>query len=295
MKNVVAAHAVPASENIRRGVSLWVPNVQTFTAWVREHVENVVFGLRGIEADVTRIGRVVSLRFCPAMLPFGFEIGERVLFALAGHVTGKPCILPGMSNVSKQRLLLATRNSAKVREVREVLGERFCVDDLTLYPQMPEIEETGETFEDNARLKVLEGVRHSEGWVLADDSGLEVDALGGAPGVRSARFAGENVAMEAHRALLLERLRGVPMEKRQAKFRCVLALARAERTVQFFTGTIEGHLTLQEKGSGGFGYDSLFIPLGETRTFAEMTSAEKHALSHRGRALAALADFLSSI
>jgi XTP/dITP diphosphohydrolase len=196
-----------------------------------------------------------------------------------------------MSGVSKQRLLLATRNAHKTREVREILGDGWEVEDLTARPDLPDVEETGETFEENARLKAVAGSAHGDGWVLADDSGLEVDVLGGAPGVRSARFAGDGADMAANRALLLERLRGVP--ERRGRFRCVLALARGGEVVRVFHGTIEGVVAPVERGAGGFGYDPIFVPEGGCRTFAEMTGAQKHALSHRGRALAALAAYLT--
>lgn len=197
-----------------------------------------------------------------------------------------------MTGVSKQRLLLATRNAHKTREVREILGEGFVVEDLTARPDLPEVEERGATFEDNARLKALAASVHYDGWVVADDSGLEVDALGGAPGVRSARFAGDNATMADNRALLVERLREVRGKARSGRFRCVLALARGGGVVRTFSGAVEGLIAPAERGADGFGYDPLFIPAGECRTFAEMASAEKHALSHRGRALAALAEFL---
>jgi XTP/dITP diphosphohydrolase len=194
-----------------------------------------------------------------------------------------------MANVSKQRLLLATRNAHKTREVREILGEGFEVEDLTVHPDLPEVEENGTTFEANARLKALAAAARFDGWVLADDSGLEVDALGGEPGVRSARFAGDEATMEANRLLLLEKLHSVT--DRGARFRCVLALARERAVLRIFDGTVEGAIVGEERGSGGFGYDPLFLPVGESRTFAEMPSAEKHAFSHRGRALAGLAEF----
>ncbi len=198
-----------------------------------------------------------------------------------------------MTDVSKQRLLLATRNAHKTREVREILGAAWEVEDLTARPDLPEVEETGETFEENARLKAVAGSAHYDGWVLADDSGLEVDALGGAPGVRSARYAGDDADMAANRALLLERLREVRGKERAARFRCVLALAKDGEVVRVFHGTIEGVVTPAERGSGGFGYDALFVPGGACRTFAEMTGAQKHALSHRGRALVALGAYLT--
>jgi len=195
-----------------------------------------------------------------------------------------------MTDVSKQRLLLATRNAHKTREVREILGAGWMVEDLALLPGSPEVEETGATFEDNARLKALAASPHYGGWVVADDSGLEVDALGGEPGVRSARFAGDSADMEENRALLLQRMQG--LADRAARFRCVLALARDGRVVRVFDGVVEGVINAGERGGGGFGYDPLFVPSGGTATFAEMTAQEKHALSHRGRAMMALAEFL---
>jgi XTP/dITP diphosphohydrolase len=219
---------------------------------------------------------------------------------LRGHPAMQACrgcrgtrILPGMTDVSKQRLLLATRNAHKTREVREILGGGFLVEDLTARPDLPEVEETGVTFEENARLKALAASAHYDGWVLADDSGLEVDALGGAPGVRSARFAGENATMEANRRLLLEKLRGVG--DRRARFRCVLVLAKGPEIAGVFTGTVEGSITSEERGTDGFGYDALFVPEDGAATFAEMPAEAKHALSHRGRALAALAGALPAL
>ena len=198
-----------------------------------------------------------------------------------------------MTEVSKQRLLLATRNAHKTREVREILGADWIVDDLSVLPDLPEVEETGETFEANAKLKALAAAPHYDGWVLADDSGLEVDALGGAPGVRSARFAGDAATMEENRALLGEKLSGE--KNRAGRFRCVLALAKHGAIFGTFSGAVEGSIAGEESGEGGFGYDPLFVPEGETRTFAEMGPEEKHALSHRGRALRAAADFLRSV
>lgn len=195
-----------------------------------------------------------------------------------------------MSNVSKQRLLLATRNAHKTREVREILGEGFEVEDLTARPDLPDVEETGATFEENARLKALAASPHYDGWVVADDSGLEVDALEGAPGVRSARFAGEDATMEQNRALLAEKMRGVT--NRRGRFRCVLALAQDGAMVRIFSGVVEGTIATEERGAGGFGYDPLFVPEGGDRTFAEMSAGEKHRLSHRGRALAGLEEYL---
>ncbi len=200
-----------------------------------------------------------------------------------------------MTEVSKQRLLLATRNANKTREVREMLGDGWEVEDLTARPDLPDVEETGETFEENAKLKALAAAEHYDGWVLADDSGLEVDALGGAPGVRSARFAGEGADMAANRALLLEKLREVRGKNRRGRFRCVLALARGAHVVATFSGAVEGIIAPAERGRGGFGYDPLFVAEGMCRTFAEVTPGEKHACSHRGRALVQAAAYLRAV
>jgi XTP/dITP diphosphohydrolase len=200
-----------------------------------------------------------------------------------------------MTEVSKQRLLLATRNANKTREVREILGDGWEVEDLTVLPDLPDVEETGETFEENAKLKALAVAEHYNGWVLADDSGLEVDALGGAPGVRSARFAGEGADMAANRALLLEKLREVRGKDRRGRFRCVLALAKGGEAAGIFSGAVEGFIGTAERGAGGFGYDALFVPEGSCRTFAEFTPREKHSCSHRGRALVQAAEFLRKV
>ena len=193
-----------------------------------------------------------------------------------------------MTEVSKQRLLLATRNAGKTREVREILGAGWEVEDLAARLDLPEVEETGETFEENAKLKALAASEHYDGWVLADDSGLEVDALGGAPGVRSARFSGEGASDTSNRALLLEKLAGVPSNQRAARFRCVIALARGGEVLARFSGSVEGAIIGSEKGAGGFGYDPLFVPEGFSETFAELSADAKNSLSHRGRALAAM-------
>lgn len=197
-----------------------------------------------------------------------------------------------MSDVSKQRLLLATRNPHKTREVREILGDAWEVCDMSDFPDVPDVEETGDTFEENARIKALGASGIFDGWVLADDSGLEVDALGGAPGVRSARFAGDSAGMEENRALLLEKMKSLRGDERRGRFRCVLALAKDGAVVRTFSGAVEGLISTGERGAAGFGYDPMFIPDGHERTFAEMTASEKNVLSHRGRALALMAEFL---
>lgn len=193
-----------------------------------------------------------------------------------------------MMITTKPRLLLATRNAHKAHEAREILGDGWMVEDLSALPGVADVEETGGTFEENARIKALTASPFYDGWVLADDSGLEVDALGGAPGVRSARYAGDGADMAQNRTLLMSKMRGVA--NRAARFRCVLALAQGDAVAQVFSGTVEGMIAEEERGEGGFGYDPMFVPEGCDRTFAEMPTVEKHSLSHRARAMAALAE-----
>jgi XTP/dITP diphosphohydrolase len=182
-------------------------------------------------------------------------------------------------------LLVSTRNPHKVREIRTILGVPFEVSDLSILPTMPEVEETGTTFEENAELKAVAASQLFEGWVIADDSGLEVDALGGAPGVYSARYAKEAASDSENNALLLENLARVPEQERQARFRCVIVLARAGRKLAAFSGVVEGVIALSPRGAKGFGYDPLFTPNGFSQTFGELPVTTKNRLSHRARAL----------
>lgn len=155
-------------------------------------------------------------------------------------------------------LFLATRNRHKTNEIQTMLGKGVVVRDATEVPELPEIEETGTTFEANARLKA-EGISlHLPGLILADDSGLEVDALGGKPGIYSARYAGPGCSDLQNTELVLEKMRGVAPEQRAARFRCVLAVARDGKTIATFDGTVEGMLTTEITGGGGFGYDPIF-------------------------------------
>ena len=193
-----------------------------------------------------------------------------------------------MNNTISRRLLVSTRNDHKVAEIREILGADFEVLDLSAISGVGEVEETGVTFEENAMLKAQAVSGHFDGWVIADDSGLEVDALDGAPGVWSARFSGVGATDASNRALLLEKLEGVRGKERSARFRCVIVLARAGRKLAAFNGSVEGVIINQEKGSGGFGYDPLFVPEGHCETFAQLGSEVKNALSHRAKALSGL-------
>ena len=187
-------------------------------------------------------------------------------------------------------LLLATANRAKLRELRELLSDLTV---LGLHDVgIDDLPETADTFLGNATQKAVEAARRTGLPCLADDSGLCVDALDGAPGVYSARFAGRHGDDEANRALLLERLRDVPDALRTARFRCVLALADEAGAlgsqVLHAEGECPGVIVRAPRGEGGFGYDPLFVPAGDTRTMAELPSAVKHSLSHRGAALRAM-------
>ncbi len=183
----------------------------------------------------------------------------------------------------------ATTNPGKLREFQLAAGDRFEVNALG---GLDPVDENGETFEANAILKAVHYSREAPGPLFADDSGLEVDALGGAPGVYSARFAGENATDEANNRLLLEKLHGV--ENRTARFVCVIALAERGRLVRTFRGAVEGRIIDEPRGPHGFGYDPLFYyePFG--CTFGEAGPDRKMAVSHRGAALRAMFDWLSA-
>jgi XTP/dITP diphosphohydrolase len=190
------------------------------------------------------------------------------------------------------RLILATRNAHKTAEIRAMIGDRFEVLDATAFPDFPEIEETGTTFLENARLKA-EGIsRCIEGWVLSDDSGLEVDALDGAPGVWSSSYGGEEGNHAKNNARLLDAMAG--RSDRAARFRCTMVLARGGTEQAHFSGHVEGRLVESLHGTGGFGYDPLFIPEGYDQTFAELGDTIKNSLSHRSRALDQVLSYLSA-
>jgi XTP/dITP diphosphohydrolase len=191
-------------------------------------------------------------------------------------------------------LLFATRNANKTAEIRTILGAQFEVKDLAEHPEIPQIAETGRTFEDNAILKAVTVSKHIPGFVVADDSGLEVDALGGAPGIYSARYAGPDASDNEKIEKLLEQLErvGAPKNAHRARFHCVLALARKGEVLGMFEGVVEGQIADRLRGSHGFGYDPIFIPNGFQRTFGELEPVEKNQVSHRARALEKLGAFL---
>jgi XTP/dITP diphosphohydrolase len=188
-----------------------------------------------------------------------------------------------------ERLLVATLNPGKVRELALALRPSgITVIGLDRLEDATPVEETGSTFEENARIKAESYSRRTELPVLADDSGLEVDALGGAPGVRSARFGGPGLDQGGRNRLLLERLEHVTdPERRTARFRCVLAVARTGRTLATFDGVVEGRIIEEPRGKGGFGYDPLFFHPPSGCTTAELGPAEKQRISHRGQAIEA--------
>lgn len=184
--------------------------------------------------------------------------------------------------------MLASANPKKVAEIHEILAGAL---DLVPRPlDVPEVVEDAPTFVGNARLKAAALVAATGLAALADDSGIEVDALGGVPGVHSARYAGEDASDQDNVDKLLAALADRPdPEARTARFRCVLVLQHPDGRELVVDGAVEGHIAPEPRGSGGFGYDPVFVPAeGDGRTFGEMDPAEKHAMSHRGRALAAL-------
>ncbi|HEX7516551.1 MAG TPA: RdgB/HAM1 family non-canonical purine NTP pyrophosphatase [Chthoniobacterales bacterium] len=186
------------------------------------------------------------------------------------------------------QLLLATRNSHKTREFAEILSDGFDVRDLAAVAELPVVEETGLTFEANAILKAVATSKHFQRLVVADDSGLEVDALDGAPGIYSARYAGERATDAANVVKLLAELAECDPGLHSARFRCSLALARQGEVLGVFEGVVEGTIVDEPRGSAGFGYDPVFQPRGFEQTFAELSPVEKNRISHRARAIRSL-------
>lgn len=204
------------------------------------------------------------------------------------------------------RLVVATRNPGKLKEIKAVLGtnvgEVLGLDDVR---GAPEVEEDGKTFEANAKKKAREVWESVGGWVLADDSGIEVDVLGGAPGVRSARYATQKdreklgIADDAvqdvvNNAKLLNALAGMIASRRVARFRAVIALISPDGHLELFEGVCEGRVSGSPRGKGGFGYDPIFEPAGEGRSMAEIPLREKNRISHRGKALHMMKGWLAS-
>jgi XTP/dITP diphosphohydrolase len=195
--------------------------------------------------------------------------------------------LDGLFMDAHTELLVATNNKSKVRELSQHLkGFPLRLRLLSEFPGIDEAEETGETFAENAAIKALHYSARSGLLTLSDDSGLAVDALGGAPGVRSARYAGREATYAERMSKLLGELGATGDSGRRARFVCVIAVADPSAgTLHTFEGTCEGRIAHAPRGSGGFGYDPLFIPDGHERTFGELPAEVKHTLSHRARAL----------
>jgi XTP/dITP diphosphohydrolase len=194
------------------------------------------------------------------------------------------------------RLLIATHNRGKVKEYAEMMSglsvEPISLDEAGI---TTDVEETGDAFEENARIKALAYARLSGLLTLADDSGLEVDALGGAPGVQSARYAGPGASDADRYRLLLENLEGIPPNRRTARFRCVLALATPQGEVRVVHGTVEGVIADGPRGSHGFGYDPVFYMPEHGATMAELGPEIKNTISHRARAFQAILPILRAL
>jgi XTP/dITP diphosphohydrolase len=192
-------------------------------------------------------------------------------------------------------LVLATRNAGKLRELARILGAQVSLTGLDEFPDAPDVPETGDTFEANALLKARAIAAHTSLPAVADDSGLCVDALNGMPGILSARWAGAHGDDKANLDLVLAQVADVPAARLGAQFVCAAALVvpgKAPREV-VVTGSLDGRLIRVPRGTGGFGYDPIFLPDGFSQTTAEMTAEEKDAISHRGRAFRALVPYIS--
>jgi XTP/dITP diphosphohydrolase len=196
------------------------------------------------------------------------------------------------------QLALATKNPGKIREILDICADwpvRWLLATDPAADGWPEVEETGQTYLDNALLKARAVAAVAGVPAVADDSGIEVDPLGGEPGPRSARFAGPTASDHDNLRLLVDRIRDVAPEDRTARYRCVAACAWPDGREVWAEGECEGRLILEPRGSGGFGYDPIFVAEGEERrTMAQLSGEEKNAISHRGRALRTLGDILAS-
>jgi len=193
-------------------------------------------------------------------------------------------------------LVIATNNRHKVEEISEILSDLpIRTVPLSEFPDPPELIEEGETYAENALHKARTVAGFTKKWSLGDDTGLEVEPLGGAPGLYSARYAGEGVTFEENRKKLLSEMKGVPWKRRKAVFRCVMALVGPSGEEAVFEGTVPGYITEEDKGSGGFGYDAIFFLPDLKKTFAELDPSEKNQVSHRARALRRVRDHLKRL
>ncbi|MEM8954366.1 MAG: RdgB/HAM1 family non-canonical purine NTP pyrophosphatase [Verrucomicrobiota bacterium] len=197
-------------------------------------------------------------------------------------------------------LVIATKNAHKTQEIAAILQDLVDdVTDLTTHPEIPAPVEDGDTFKANATIKALaaSAALPPDTLVLADDSGIEVDALNGAPGIYSARFAGENASDEDNRLKLLAELAATDArgKERSGRFRCIMILAQNGQTLATADGTVEGIVANEPKGDGGFGYDPIFIPKDHCETFAQLPADTKNQISHRARALEQIRDALTTL
>jgi len=195
-----------------------------------------------------------------------------------------------------RRLVIATHNPKKAREMHQILGARFPeLELLTLvdYSGAPEPEETGDTYEANAIIKAESAASFTGEWCLADDAGLEIDALPGQLGVHSKRFAGEETPFTEKMARILASMSATPESERGARFRCFVALAHPGESTRVFSATCEGRIASEPSGAGGFGYDPIFWLPDLGCTMADLTAEQKHAISHRGKVLAQVAEFIA--
>ncbi len=191
-------------------------------------------------------------------------------------------------------LVLATRNPGKIAEIRALLPD-LPVQPAASFPGCPEPEETGRTFEENALIKARAVAQYTGRITLSDDSGLEVDALDGAPGVHSARFAGAGATDQDNMRRLLDALDGIPKVKRTARFRCVMAVVAPDGQSWTEEGVCEGRILHEPRGASGFGYDPLFVPAGYDNTFGELEAAVKNLISHRALALRRITSVLRAL
>jgi XTP/dITP diphosphohydrolase len=193
------------------------------------------------------------------------------------------------------KLLLATRNPHKVTELQQMLeGTGWQVVMLSDFEGIPDVEEDGVTFEENARKKARSAAQHAKMWTLAEDAGLEVDALKGEPGVHSARYCGEGASDADRMRKVLDRIIAVPEERRTARFGCVMCLVDPAGNETCFEGRCDGRIAHHERGSAGFGYDPIFMPEGHGRTFGELGKSVKNQVSHRARAMQQVIAYLRS-
>ncbi|MDR2772401.1 MAG: XTP/dITP diphosphatase [Elusimicrobiota bacterium] len=195
-----------------------------------------------------------------------------------------------------RELILATGNDHKIKEISSVLADKnIKIIPLTAFESFPKTIEDKKTLEENAIKKAREVALFFNKWAVADDSGLEVDLLGGEPGVYSARYAGENCSYDDNNNKLLKKLEGVPLEKRTAHFRCVIAIASPEGIVKTVSGKVNGYICEKKTGSGGFGYDPIFFIPQYNKTFAELSFSKKNKISHRAIALMKAKKIIASI